>query len=129
MTSHAYFPWVLIILSALFDTYASYVVKYKFNELGEIKLNSFSSFFSYAKVLIQSPFFLSAVVVFILAPFLWFIALNKIQLSIGYPALVCFHLLFVYLISYFLLNELFNIYKVIGAIFLLLSIFLFYKGS
>lgn len=129
MTTHPFFPWVLIILSALFDAYASYVVKYKFNELGEIKLNSFSSFFSYAKVLIQSPFFLSAVVVFILAPFLWFIALNKIQLSIGYPTLVCFHLLFVYLISYFLLNELFNIYKVFGAIFLLLSIFLFYKGS
>ena len=129
MTSHSYFPWVLIILSALFDAYASYVVKYKFNELGEMKLNSFSSFLSYTKVLIQSPFFLSAVVVFILAPFLWFIALNNIQLSIGYPALVCFHLLFVYLISYFLLNELFNIYKVFGATFLLLSIFLFYKGN
>ena len=57
MTSHTYFPWVLIILSALFDAYASYVVKYKFNELGEIKLNSFSSFFSYSKVLIHSPFF------------------------------------------------------------------------
>jgi hypothetical protein len=81
MTTHPFFPWVLIILSALFDAYASYVVKYKFNELGEIKLNSFSSFFIYAKVLIQSPFFLSAVVVFILAPFLWFIALNKNRLS------------------------------------------------
>jgi multidrug transporter EmrE-like cation transporter len=129
VTSHSYFPWILIILSALFDAYASYAVKYKFNELGEIKLGSLSAFFSYSRVLIQSPLFLSAVVVFILAPFLWFIALNRIQLSIGYPALVCFHLLFIYLISFFLLNEAFNIYKILGSLFLISSIFLFYKGN
>lgn len=122
-------PWFLIFLAALFDSYASYVVKYKFNEMGDIKLNSFSSIFSYLRPLMLSPFFLSGIFLFILAPFLWFFALNKIDLSVGYPVLVTFHLIFVYLISFLLLNENFNWYKLSGAMLLTISIFLFYKGS
>ena len=127
--SNSFFPWFLIFLAALFDSYASYVVKYKFNEMGEIKVNSLHSIIAYLRPLLQSPFFLSGVLLFILAPVLWFFALNKIELSLGYPVLVSFHLIFVYLISFLLLNESINLYKVFGAILLLFSIFLFYKGS
>ena len=122
-------PWFLIFLAALFDSYASYVVKYKFNEQGEIKFDSINSFFSYFRPLLFSPFFLSGVVLFCLAPILWFFALNRIDLSIGYPVLVGFHLIFVYLLSYFLLNEDMNLFKISGAILLMCSIILFHKGS
>ncbi|MBH46315.1 MAG: hypothetical protein CMC93_06835 [Flavobacteriaceae bacterium] len=125
----SFLPWFLIFLAALFDSYASYVVKYKFNEMGEIKFNSLNSIISYLRPLLLSPFFLSGIFLFILAPFLWFFALNKIDLSVGYPVLVTFHLIFVYLISFLLLNENFNWYKLAGAVLLTISIFLFYKGS
>ena len=95
-------PWFLIFLAALFDSYASYVVKYKFNEQGEMKFDSINSFFSYFRPLLCSPFFLSGLVLFCLAPILWFFALNKIDLSIGYPVLVSFHLIFVYLLRLYL---------------------------
>lgn len=126
---NSFLPWLLIFLAALFDSYASYVVKYKFNELGEIKLDSLSSILSYLRILLLSPFFWSGLIFFILAPVMWFFALNRIDLSIGYPALVCFHLIFVYLMSFFLLGEEFNYFKVSGVVLLLISILLFYKGS
>ncbi|MBH45149.1 MAG: hypothetical protein CMC93_00855 [Flavobacteriaceae bacterium] len=124
-----FLPWFLIFLAALFDSYASYVVKYKFNEMGDIKLNSLHSIISYLRPLLLSPFFLSGVLLFMLAPVLWFFALNKIDLSIGYPVLLSFHLIFVFLISFVLLNENINLYKISGVILLLFSIFLFYRGS
>ena len=124
-----FLPWFLIFLAALFDSYASYVVKYKFNEMGDIKLNSFHSIISYLRPLLLSPFFLSGIFLFILAPILWFFALNKIYLSVGYPVLVTFHLIFVYLLSFLLLEENFNLYKLFGSILLIISVFLFYKGS
>ena len=124
-----FLPWFLIFLAALFDSYASYVVKYKFNEMGDIKLNSFHSIISYLRPLLLSPFFLSGIFLFILAPILWFFALNKIDLSVGYPVLVTFHLIFVYLLSFLLLAENFNLYKLFGSILLIISVFLFYKGS
>jgi multidrug transporter EmrE-like cation transporter len=124
-----FLPWFLIFLAALFDSYASYVVKYKFNEMGDIKLNSFHSIISYLRPLLLSPFFLSGIFLFILAPILWFFALNKIDLSVGYPVLVTFHLIFVYLLSFLLLEENFNLYKLFGSILLIISVFLFYKGS
>jgi multidrug transporter EmrE-like cation transporter len=87
----------LIVLSALFDSYAAFVVKTKFNELGHIDFSSFSTFWDYMMQFIRNPKLLLAIIAFVAAPGLWFMALNRMDLSIGYPILVGFHLLFVLL--------------------------------
>jgi multidrug transporter EmrE-like cation transporter len=116
--------WGLIFLSAFFDSYAAYVVKKEFNSVGEIDFSSFKAFFLYVFKFVQSPWLFSALVAFILAPGLWFIALNKIDLTIGYPLLVGFHLVFILLFGFFLLNEPFSVYKITGSILLLISLIL-----
>jgi multidrug transporter EmrE-like cation transporter len=123
------FSWGIIFLSALCDSYAAYVVKFKFNELGKFSFNSFASFSEYFLKFFGSPLLISGIVAFAFAPALWFIALNRIDLSVGYPVLVVFHLIFVMLTGQFLLGESINIYKIIGTILILLSLFFFYKSS
>jgi small multidrug resistance pump len=118
----------LIICSALFDSYAAFIVKTKFNELGHFDFSSFRTFFNYIFTLIKSPLLLSALVAFVAAPGLWFLALNRLDLSIGYPILVGFHLLFVLIFGVFLLNESMSLNKIIGTVFILLSLYFFYKN-
>ena len=119
-----FLSWGLIILSAFFDSYAAYVVKKEFNYVGEIDFSSFKAFFLYVFKFVQSPLLLSALVAFVLAPGLWFIALNKIDLTIGYPLLVGFHLVFILLFGFYLLDESMSIYKIIGCALLMVSIIL-----
>ena len=116
--------WGLIFLSAFFDSYAAYVVKKEFNSVGEIDFSSFKAFFLYVFKFVQSPWLLSALVAFILAPALWFIALNKIDLTIGYPLLVGFHIVFILLFGFYLLGENMSIYKIIGCALLVVSLVL-----
>ena len=116
--------WGLIFLSAFFDSYAAYVVKKEFNSVGEIDFSSFKAFFLYVFKFVQSPWLLSALVAFILAPGLWFIALNKIDLTIGYPLLVGFHIVFILLFGFYLLDENMSIYKIIGCALLVVSLVL-----
>lgn len=117
----------LIFLSALCDSYAAFVVKHKFNEMGEIDLSSLAGFFEYMWQFVKSPLLLSAVITFVAAPGLWFLALNKIDLSIGYPILVVFHLLFVLILGVFFLGEAFTLNKIIGSVLIMISLYFFYK--
>jgi multidrug transporter EmrE-like cation transporter len=118
----------LIFLSAFFDSYAAMIVKTKFNEMGHFDFSSFRSFFNYIITLLKSPLLLSAIVAFVCAPALWFLALNRLDLSIGYPILVGFHLLFVFIFGILFLNEGMNMNKMIGSVLVLASIYFFYKN-
>jgi multidrug transporter EmrE-like cation transporter len=118
----------LIFLSALFDSYAAFIVKTKFNELGHFDFTSFRSFFGYIFNLLKSPLLVSAVIAFVAAPGMWFLALNRMDLSVGYPILVGFHLLFVFIFGIFFLNEGLTMNKMIGSGLVVLSLYFFYKN-
>ncbi len=119
--------WGFVFLSAFFDSYAAFVVKRRFNELGMIDFSSFDLFLRYVSVFIKSPLLLTAVFTFVAAPGLWFLALNRLDLSVGYPVLVGFHLLFVLFFGIFLLREALSASKVIGLIFLLASMYFLFR--
>lgn len=122
-----FLSWGLVFLSALFDSYAAYIVKTQFNKLGKIDFSSFKSIFEYLLTFFHNPILLTAVVAFVAAPGMWFIALNRLDLSIAYPVLVGFHLIFVLVFGVFLLNEDMTISKGIGCCLILLGMFFFYK--
>lgn len=121
------FGWILIILSAFLDSYAAFIVKTKFNELGKLNLKSWSGIIDYISQFIKSPILITAIVAFVCAPGLWFLALNRINLSVGYPILVGFHLIFVLIFGVYFLSEEFDVYKGIGTGLILLSLYFFTK--
>lgn len=115
--------WGLIVLSALLDSYAAFVVKMKFNALGPIDFSSVSGFLRYMGAFVRSPLLASAVLAFVTAPALWFLALNRLELSIGYPALVGFHLIFIMIFGLFFLGEPVTANKLIGAALVMISFY------
>lgn len=118
---------VLIFCSALFDSYAAYIVKRRFNTLGSIDLSSFANAFKYIISFLADWWVVTAVITFVAAPALWFIALNRIHLSVGYPLLVAFHLIFVLVFGIVLLNEHFTFHKGIGCNLKFVNTLLLYK--
>ena len=120
--------WGLIILSALFDSYAAFVVKWKFNQLGPFDTSSTGSVLNYLGKFIQSPLLATAVVTFCLAPGLWFFALNRVQLSVGYPTLVGFHLIFILIFGLLFLGEPLTQTKTVGLALIFLSLFFLFKS-
>ncbi len=115
--------WLLIICSALFDSYAAFIVKMKFNELGPMPLHSFSAFMEYMLKFLKNPLLATALVTFVAAPGLWFLALNRVNLSVGYPTLVAFHLLFVLIFGLCCLGEVLTVNRMIGIALIALSLY------
>jgi multidrug transporter EmrE-like cation transporter len=122
-----FLSWGLIFLSALFDSYAAFIVKTQFIKLGKIDFSSFKSVLKYLYVFFQNPILFTAIITFFAAPALWFIALNRIDLSVGYPVLVGFHLVFVLIFGIVFLSEGMTVNKAIGCFLILLSLYFFYK--
>jgi multidrug transporter EmrE-like cation transporter len=123
-----FLSWGLVFLSALFDSYAAFIVKTQFNKLGKINFDSLNAISQYMVVFIKNPILLTAIATFVAAPAMWFVALNRLDLSIAYPVLVGFHLVFVLFFGIFFIGEGINLNKVIGCLLVLLSLYFFYKN-
>ena len=121
--SRVWISWILIIFSALLDSYAAFVVKMKFNELGPMDFSSFSGFLHYMGAFVRSPLLVTGVLAFATAPALWFLALNRLELSVGYPALVGCHLLFIMIFGLYFLGEPVTANKLIGASLVMVSFY------
>ncbi len=115
--------WLLIILSALFDSYAAFIVKMKFNELGPIPFHSLPVFVEYLIKFIKNPLLVTALITFLAAPGLWFLALNRVNLSVGYPTLVAFHLFFVLVFGVGFLGESLTFHRIAGIALISLGLF------
>lgn len=123
-----FISWGLVFLSALFDSYAAFIVKTQFNKLGKINFSSINAIVDYMWVFIKNPILLTAIATFVAAPAMWFIALNRLDLSVAYPVLVGFHLIFVLFFGVFFIGEGMSINKLIGCLLVLLSLYFFYKN-
>lgn len=119
----------LVIVSALFDSYAAFIVKKEFIRLGKIDLTSLARTLRYLFSFVQSPLVLTAIITFLAAPALWFAALSELDLSVGYPLLIVFHLLFVIFFGLLFLKESITASKVIGIFLLLSSICFLFKAD
>lgn len=119
--------WYLVFAAALFESYAAFVVKSRFNELGKINYSSFGSVVEYLIPFVKSPLLLSAVMFYVLAPAMWFWALSRLDLSSAYPILVAAHLFFVLLFGVCFLGEGLTPNKMFGTLLLVVSIYFFYR--
>jgi multidrug transporter EmrE-like cation transporter len=121
-------PWLLVLICAIADSYAVFIIKLKLNKLGSLDTSSWNGFWNYILELLQSPLILSAILAYISAPAIWFICLSKLELSIAYPVLVVLHLLFIPLLGILFLKEPLSLNKIMGISLIFLSLYFFYKN-
>ena len=125
--SHWLLSYGLIILSAFLDSLAGCIVKARYGQVDRIDFSSVKAFLKWMLIFLENPLMILALIGFVIAPGLWFLALNKIQLSVGYLFLVAFHVAFIMILSVGYLGEPLTIRKTIAALLLLMSIFLVYE--
>lgn len=123
------FAWTLLVAGAALDTISITIIKAHFNIIGEINTGSIQALAGYALKFSEFPIAVIAVILLTISPILPFIAISRIQLSLGYPVLAALHLLFVQISGYLLLHEPIEANKAGGVICILISIYFFHKDS
>lgn len=116
----------LILLSAFFNAASVLIFKYRLNQSG-LSLKSFESLFNSSLTFIKSPLVIIGGMMFVVAPFVFLLALSKANVTLAYPVLVGLNFAFVIILSVIFLSEAVNAAKIIGILFILISMYLFYK--
>ncbi|MBF0522813.1 MAG: EamA family transporter [Candidatus Omnitrophica bacterium] len=123
-----FLSWGLLVISVVFNVYGVFVIKLKLNELGPVKTESFKAVFSYFCLLLKSPLVLSGVVVFFLAPFLFAMALSRMQIAIAYPVQIGLNFILLILLAVIFLGEHLTLYKILGMILIFSGVYFLNKG-
>lgn len=121
--------WGMLALSVVFNAFGVFVIKWRLNELGAIKMESWSTILSYFVLLIKSPWAMIGVFLFFVAPFLFAVALSRMEVTVAYPAQVGLNFVIIILLALVLLGEQMNFYKIFGIILTLSALYFFHKGG
>ncbi len=121
--------WGLVIISAILDALAVLFIKLSFNQFGVIPLSSSNAFLEYFQVFLKSPMAILGVLFYALSPFLWFLALSRLEVTLAYPILVSLHLLLTAILAVLLLGEQMTLYKLLAIILILTGVYLIYLDA
>ena len=121
------FSWGMLVVSVFFNVYGIFVIKMRFNEQGPIQLDSVRSVVHYFFILMKSPLVVSGLVLFFVAPFLFAVALSRMQISVAYPAQIGLNFLFLIILAMLFLGEHLTVPKAVGIILIFAGIYFLNK--
>lgn len=116
------FPYLIIFLSALLDVVSLILIK-KFINNNNIDANSLYLLSFYYKAL-TNPVFVTALILFILSPILFFVSLTYLNLSVSFPVNISFKMIILLLLAIFILKEELKLKNIAGILLLIIAIFL-----
>ncbi|MFH1360505.1 MAG: EamA family transporter [Candidatus Omnitrophota bacterium] len=122
-----FLTWGMLILSVLCNAGGVFIIKWRLNEMGAIKCDSLRSVFAYFLLFIRSPLVILGLVLFFAAPFLFAIALSRMDITVAYPAQVGLNFLILIILAVFVLGEQMTSLKFIGIILVVLGIYFLNK--
>ena len=115
--------WGMLVVSVVFNAAGVFAIKMKLNELGAIKFDSLKIVINYFLAMCKSPFVLLGLLLFFLAPFIFTVALSRMQISVAYPAQVGLNFAILVILAILFLGESLTVYKIIGIALVFLSIY------
>lgn len=122
-----FLSWGMLILSVFFNAYGVFVIKLRLNEMGPFKWETFRAALGYFIFLLKSPLVVSGILLFFLAPFLFAIALSRMEIVVAYPAQIGLNFLILILLALIFLGEQLTFYKVAGIVLIFAGIYLLNK--
>lgn len=129
MMNEFFLSWGMLVLSVAFNAVGAFIIKMRLNELGPMKMESIRSTVSYCLNVLQSPLVVFGVVIFFLAPFVFAVALSRMEISIAYPAQVGLNFIFVLLLALLFLGEQMTLLKIIGITAVLIGVVCLVKAN
>ena len=119
--------WGMLVLSVLFNVYGVFAVKMKLNELGPIKFDSFGGLMNYFSLAIRSGAVIAGVILFFAAPFLFAVALSRMEITVAYPVQIILSLIILSLLAVLFMGEHLTVNKIIVMILAVLCVYLLRK--
>ncbi len=96
--------------------------------MGKIEVFPLKAFALYLFRFFRSPLVWFAIALFAVSTIYWFVSINRMQMSLAYPAIYSLNLLFIFLFSLLFLRENFSLRKAVGSLFLILAFYFFYEN-
>jgi len=115
--------WGMLIVSVVFNALGVFIIKLRLNELGVIKMDAVRTVFSYFFVMVKSPLVIVGLVLFFLAPFIFAIALSRMEIVVAYPAQIGLNFLILVLLAIVFLGEHITSVKIIGTVLILSGVY------
>lgn len=119
--------YLSVMTTLLLVTYGQLIIKFEVNKLGVIPTNSSGEVITYLVKAITNIGILSGLIAAFIAALSWIAAMSKFELSSVYPFL-SLNFILVPLLSVFLFNESFNLFKMMGITLICLGVFIFSRG-
>lgn len=119
--------WGMLLLSVLFNASSVFVIKMRLDELGPVRVDSPGAFFGYFLLLVKSWLIVGAMVLFFLAPFLFAVALSRMEISVAYPVQVVLNLVLLVFLAVVFLGEHITSSKIIAMVLAIVCIYLLRK--
>jgi uncharacterized membrane protein len=111
--------YIYICLTVLLTAYGQVILKWRLDQLGGVPDGSEKWWFLFKSIF--DPFIFSSFLAAFIASLTWMAALTKFQLSYAYP-FMSLSFLVVLLLSYFFLNEVMTIQKIIGIVLIMIGL-------
>lgn len=121
--------WGMLIASVLFNALGVFIIKLKLNEYGAIQMDSFKTVVNYFLLLVKSPFVVFGLVIFFLSPFLFTIALSRMEIAVAYPVQIGLNFLFLLILAVVVLGEQLTLFKILGICFIMVGIVILNKAA
>lgn len=121
--------WGMLIVSVIFNALGVFIIKLRLNELGVIKAESIQSVFSYFLEMMKSPLLIFGLVLFFVAPFLFTVALSRMEIVVAYPAQIGLNFVILILLAVVLLGEQVTFLKGLGTALVLIGVYFLNKSG
>lgn len=122
-----FLSWGMLVLSVLFNVFGVFVIKMRLNILGPVGFDSFKNVLNYFWLLLKSPLVVAGVMFFSLSPFLFTVALSRMEISLAYPVNVGLNFVLLVLLAFLVLGEQITMLKGAGIILVFAGVFLLNK--
>lgn len=114
--------WNLLFLCVICDVIGIFIIKIYINKQGPVPLDQLSDSLMYFINLFSYPIVILGAVMFFAAPFLFAMALSRMEVSTAYPVQVGLNFALLVILAVWLLGESLSFYKIMGLVMVAASI-------
>jgi multidrug transporter EmrE-like cation transporter len=117
----------MILAGVITNVLGMYLIKMKMNALGAMDVSSFKPAIGYFFALAKSPVALTGVVLFMIAPVPFAIALSRMELSTAYPLSIAMSCLIIVPLTFVFFGEGVSPNKIVAILMIIASLYFMYR--